>query len=86
MTPLRRRMIQDMRLAGLSEGTQRVYVQAVKRLANHFNRSPGLLHQEDIRQFFLYLRQDCHLAPGTLRLYAYAIKFFFTRKTSLTCN
>jgi integrase/recombinase XerD len=79
MTPLRRRMIQDMRLAGLSEGTQRVYVQAVKRLADHFNRSPDLLHQEDIRQFFLHLRQDCHLAPSTLRLYTHAIKFLFTR-------
>ena len=79
MTPLRRRMIQDMRLAGLSEGTQRVYAQAVKRLAQYFNRSPDQLHQPHIRQFFLHLRQDGHLAASTLRLYAYAIKFFFRR-------
>jgi len=79
MTPLRRRMIQDMRLAGLSEGTQRLYAQAVKRLAQHFNRSPDQLHQEHIRQYFLHLRQDAHLAASTLRLYSHGIKFFFTR-------
>lgn len=79
MTPLRHRMIQDMRLAGLSQGTQRLYALAVERLAKHCNRSPDQLHQEDIRQFFLHLRQDCHLAPSTLRLYTYGIKFFFTR-------
>ena len=33
MSPLRARMIEDMTLAGLAEGTQKIYIQAVRRLA-----------------------------------------------------
>jgi hypothetical protein len=40
MTPLRQRMIDDMRLVGLSDGTQQVYLDAVARLARH-SRPPA---------------------------------------------
>ena len=39
MTPLRARMIEDMTLAGFAPRTQEVYLQAVRRLAAHYNRS-----------------------------------------------
>jgi site-specific recombinase XerD len=77
MTELRRRMIEDMRLHGLSEGTQGTYVEAVKYLARHFNRSPDELSQEDIREFFVYLSQTRHLAKSTIRVHLFAIKFLF---------
>jgi len=41
MTELRSRMIQDMELRSLKENTQKAYVDAVKDLARHYNRSPG---------------------------------------------
>jgi hypothetical protein len=40
MTPLRLRMIEDMTLARLAAGTQAIYIQAVRRLAAHYRRSP----------------------------------------------
>src|SRR5271169_7028419 len=40
MTPLRRRMIEDMQVRNLSPVTQRCYVHAVAKFAKHFNRSP----------------------------------------------
>lgn len=41
MTPLRRRMIEEMKLAGLAAKTQEVYLQAVSALVKHYgNRSP----------------------------------------------
>jgi hypothetical protein len=40
MTPLRARMIEDMKLAGLAARTQEVYLQAVGALAKHYRRSP----------------------------------------------
>ncbi len=43
MTELRRRMLEDMRLAGLSETTQARYVRAVRRLAKAFKVSPRAL-------------------------------------------
>jgi hypothetical protein len=45
MTPLRLRMIEDMTLAGLAAGTQAVYIQAVRRLAAHYRRSPDQLSE-----------------------------------------
>jgi Phage integrase, N-terminal SAM-like domain len=45
MTPLRARMIEDMTLAGLAPRTQEVYLQAVRRLAAHYKRSPDLLSE-----------------------------------------
>jgi hypothetical protein len=49
MSPLRARMIEDMILAGLAEGTRKIYVQAVCRLAAHYRRSPDHLSQEEVR-------------------------------------
>ena len=43
MSPLRARMIEDMKLAGLAATTQEIYLQAVRSLAKHYNRSPELL-------------------------------------------
>jgi hypothetical protein len=40
MPPQRARMMDDMILAGLAEGTRKLYVQAVRRLAAHYHRSP----------------------------------------------
>lgn len=79
MTPLRRRMIEDMQLQGLSSGTQDTYVRSVRVLAEHYHRSPDQLTDEQIRDFFLYLMREKGLAKATLINYRAAIKFFFTK-------
>ena len=58
MTPLRSRMIEDMTLAGLAPRTQEVYLQAVRRLAAHYKRSPDLLSEEEVRAYVLHLRDN----------------------------
>ena len=45
MTPLRRRMIEDMQLRGLSERTQETYTRAVRQLAEHYGVSPDQLRE-----------------------------------------
>jgi hypothetical protein len=40
MSPLRRRMIDDMQIRSMSAHTQRAYVAAVFRFASHFHKSP----------------------------------------------
>jgi integrase/recombinase XerD len=77
MTELRQRMIQDMQLHGLLPSTQAVYVQAVKELAAHYRLPPDQLTEEQVRQFFLHLSQERKLAPSTLRVHLFAIKFFY---------
>ena len=51
MTPLRRRMIEDMQVRNLSLHTQASYVQQVSLFARHFGKSPELLGPEEIRSY-----------------------------------
>lgn len=53
MTPLRRRMTQDMQLRNLAPNTQQSYVENVARFAGYVNRSPNLLGPEQIRSYLL---------------------------------
>ena len=60
MTPLRQRMIEDMRLRNLAPNTQEAYVRAVAKLAQHFGKSPELLSKEEVRSYLVYLVQEKH--------------------------
>jgi integrase/recombinase XerD len=55
MTPLRRRMIEDMRLRNLAERTIETYVDRVAAFARHFDTSPEHLGHEHIRAYLLHL-------------------------------
>jgi hypothetical protein len=56
MTELRKRMIECLQLRGMSERTQQCYVRAVRQLAEHYHKSPDLITEEELRQYFLYLK------------------------------
>ena len=77
MTPLRQRMIEDMQLRGLSALTQRAYLRAVQELARYYHKSPDLISEEELRQYFLYLHREKHLARSTTIVVLCGIKFFF---------
>lgn len=79
MTELRRRMIEDMQLAGLTRGTQEAYVRAVRMLAQYYHQSPDQLTDEQVRGFFLYLVRERKLAMATLINYRAAIKFLYVK-------
>lgn len=79
VTPLRQRMIEDLQLAGLRPRTQDSYVRAVRLLAEHYGRSPDTLSEEEVRAFLLYELNEKHLAPSTLRVHLYGIRFFYER-------
>ena len=79
MTPLRQRMIDDMRLAGFAERTRDVYIQAVRRLAAHYKRSPDVLSEEDVRAYLLHLRDERGIARGTFKTNHGGIRFLYSR-------
>jgi len=77
MTTLRQRMIEDMQLRGLSERTQESYVRAVRQLAEHYGKSPDQLSEEELRQYFLYLKNEKHASRSTCTLALCGIKFLY---------
>src|SRR5271170_87270 len=57
VSPLRRRMIEDMNARELCAGTQRGHIHSCKRFAAFLKRSPDTAMAEDIRRFQLHLSE-----------------------------
>ena len=77
MTELRKRMIEDMQLAGHSQGTQDAYVRVVRQLTKHFRLSPDRLTERQLRDYLMHLREVRKFAKGTFQQHFFGIKFFF---------
>ena len=77
-TALRKKMHQDLQLAGLSEGTQDVYLRAVRQLAVHFDSPPDVLNEAQVRDYLLHLKNDRKFASSSLGIAYSAIKFFYS--------
>ena len=76
VSPLRRRMIDDMSLRNLSPVTQRSYVHAVKRFSRYHGRSPDQLGLEDVRAFQVYLVSQ-GISWSALNQTVCALRFFY---------
>ena len=75
-TPLRQRMIDDMRMRKMAEHTQDGYVRAVRKLSAFLGRSPDTASVEDLRRFQLHL-VDSGIGPVTINATITGLKFFF---------
>lgn len=78
MTPLRIQMTEDMRVAGLAAGTQRIYLDGVRRLAEHYRRGPDRLSEAEVRAYLLGLRER-GVALGTFKTNHGGIQFLYRR-------
>ncbi len=77
MTVLRKKMIEDLQLCGLSTRTQEAYIRAVRQLAEHYHKSPAQITEDDLRQYFLYLKNVKKVSRSTSTIALCGIKFFF---------
>ena len=76
MSPLRRRMIEDMTARNLSEATQRGYIRAVRACCEYCRRAPTKLTFEDARRFQLHLMES-GLSPASVNGAMVGLRFFF---------
>ena len=76
ISPLRQRMIEDMRMRKLSPKTQYSYILGVRKLSDFLGHSPHLATKEDLRRFQLYLA-DHGTSRITLNTTITALRFLF---------
>jgi len=76
LSPLRRRMIEDMTIRNLSPATQRSYLHAVSKFSRHFDRSPDTLGLEEVRDFQVHLVSK-GVSWGSLNQVVCALRFFY---------
>ena len=81
ISPLRRRMIEDMTVRGFGEKTQSDYIRHVKNFTIFLGGSPDTAEGEDLRRFQLHQREQ-GVQPPTMNGATAALRFFFTT----TCN
>jgi site-specific recombinase XerD len=76
ISPLRQRMIDDLRMRKLSPKTQSAYIRAVRNFTQYLGRSPDTATAEELRNYQLHL-VDAGTSPMSLNAAIMGLKFFF---------
>jgi integrase/recombinase XerD len=79
MTPLRQRMLDDLRRRNYSADTIRGYIRAVQQFAEYFHRSPEQMGGEELRRYQLYLLHERKFALGTVENNISALRFLYKK-------
>jgi integrase/recombinase XerD len=58
MTPIWQRMQDDLQLAGFATRTQEAYLGAARRLADHVQKAPDQISEDDLRHYVLFLHNE----------------------------
>jgi integrase/recombinase XerD len=77
VSPLRRRMIEDMSVRKFGEKTQQDYIRHVEQFAKFLGRSPESASAEDLRRYQVY-QTKIGVQPPTVNSSAVALRFLFT--------
>ena len=77
MTPLRRRLLEDMDIRNLADNTQSAYLQQIIAYSNHFHRPPEELGPEAVRAHQVYLTETRRLSPSSVSVATGALRFLY---------
>ena len=81
MSPLRARMMEDMRIRGMGDKAQKSHVRAIKDFARFLGHSPDTATPEELRAYQLHMT-DTKVTPSTFNTRIVALRFFF----GITCG
>ncbi len=79
MTPLRQKMLNDMKLRRFAPRTQYAYLSAVTGLSRFYNTSPEKLNNQQIQRYLLYLMTDKKFAWSSCNVVVNGLRFFYTK-------
>ena len=75
-TPLRERMIEDMRIRGMGDKARKAHIRAIKDFAGFLGRSPDTATPDDLRAYQLHMT-DAGVTPPTFNARIMALRFLF---------
>lgn len=81
ISPLRARMIEDMRIRGMGEKAQESHIRAIKDFAQFLGHSPDTATPEELRAYQLHMT-DIGITASTINVRIVALRFFF----GMTCG
>lgn len=81
MSPLRSRMIEDMRIRGMAETSQKAHIRALKDFTAFLGRSPDTATPDELRAYQLHMT-DTEVTPSVYNARITALRFFF----GMTCD
>jgi integrase/recombinase XerD len=79
MTPLRKRMIEELQLRNYAELTIERYLESVEAFSKYFHKGPDQLGPEQIREYLLHLVRDKKAAANTIQIHRAALKFLYVK-------
>lgn len=74
---LQRKMVEDMQLRGYADRTQSSYLRAVRQLTNYWHLPPEEISEQQVRDYFLYCKNEAGWSAATMRIAYSGIKFFY---------
>ena len=79
MTPLRKKMLEELQRRNYSQTTKRAYLHIVADFAKYFDRSPDLLGLDEIRNYQAHLIEKRKLEARTVGVYTAGLRFLFVK-------
>ncbi|MGB6066647.1 MAG: site-specific integrase [Desulfomonilaceae bacterium] len=79
MNELIKRLTENMQLFGFSQRTQETYLYRVEKLIEYFNKTPDTITDDELREYFLYLRNTKKYSRATMTIALCGIKFFYEK-------
>ena len=73
------RMIDTLQLNGKGERTQQAYTRAVRMLSQFYGKTPDLVSEQELREYFLQRKNVNHWSPKTMRICYCGIRFFYEK-------
>ena len=74
---LYQKMSEDLQITGKGKRTHDGYLREIRKMADHCGIAPDGISEEQMRRYFLHLKNDRNFAAGSLTVTLSALKFFY---------
>jgi integrase/recombinase XerD len=71
------RMVATLQLNGKGERTQQAYTRSVRMLSQFYDKTPDLISEHELQEYFLHRKNVNHWSPKTMRICYCGIRFFY---------